>query len=162
MSSKPGGLRFWISVWWPVVAGICVILLESTATFGADHTDGPLRSLFQALFGTMSDVRWEPIHHFIRKSGHFLGYGFLGLAWLRAWWLTLPRSEFLLDTLLALLGTAMTASADEFHQTFLPNRTGTPWDVLLDCCGALVMQLLVYIFMRIFKPKRLARTAAAG
>ena len=53
----------------------------------------------------------------------------------------------------------MTASADEFHQTFLPNRTGTPWDVLLDCSGALTMQLLVYLFMRMFRPKRLKRIA---
>ncbi len=73
------------------------------------------------------------------------------------WWMTLPRSLFLVDAALAFLGTAMTASADEFHQTFLPNRTGSPWDVLLDCSGALTMQLLVYVFMRIFKPKRLAR-----
>jgi VanZ family protein len=51
----------------------------------------------------------------------------------------------------------MTASADEYHQTFLPNRTGTPWDVLLDCCGAITLQFIVYIFMRLFRPKRLAR-----
>jgi VanZ family protein len=51
----------------------------------------------------------------------------------------------------------MVASSDEFHQTFLPNRTGSPWDVLLDCCGAIVLQLVVYVFMRSFKPKRLAR-----
>ena len=64
------------------------------------------------------------IHHLIRKSGHFLGYGLIGLAWLRAWWMTLPHSRFLHDAVLALLGTALIASADEFHQTFLPNRTG--------------------------------------
>jgi len=162
MSNRPGGLKYWISAWWPVVVGIGVIVLESTPVFGSDHTTGPLRWLFQSLFGPVSDARWEIVHHVTRKSGHFLGYGVLGLAWLRAWWMTLPRSEFLLDTLLALLGTAMTASADEFHQTFLPNRTGTPWDVLLDCGGALVMQLLVYIFMRIFKPKRFARATSAG
>jgi VanZ family protein len=64
---------------------------------------------------------------------------------------------FLQDTALALLGTAMTASADEYHQSFLPNRTSSPWDVLIDCCGALAMQLLVYVCMRIFRPKRLER-----
>jgi len=116
-----------------------------------------LRLLFQAIFGQMSDARWEIVHHFIRKTGHFIGYGLLGLAWLRAWWMTLPRSRFLQDTTLALMGTAMTASADEYHQSFLPNRTSSPWDVLIDCCGALAMQLLVYICMRIFRPKRLAR-----
>ena len=159
MSSRKAGPRFWIGVWWPVAVGICVIALESTQFMGSDHTTGPLRWLFQAIFGPVSDARWEIVHHYTRKSGHFLGYGLLGLAWLRAWWMTLPRSQFLLDTMLALLGTAMTASADELHQTFLPNRTGTPWDVLLDCCGALAMQLLVYGFLRAFRPKRLARAA---
>ena len=159
MSSSPGGLKFWIYAWWPVVVGVAVIVIESTPDLGADHTTRPLRWLYQEIFGPASDARWAIVHHYIRKSGHFLGYGMLGLAWLRAWWLTLPRSEFLMDTLLALLGTAMTASADEFHQSFLPNRTGTPWDVLLDCSGALVMQLLVYVGMRVFRPKRLTRGA---
>ena len=71
--------------------------------------------------------------------------------------MTLPRSRFLHDAMLALLGTAITASADEYHQSFLPNRTSSIWDVLLDCCGAITLQLLIYVFMRIFRPKRLAR-----
>jgi VanZ family protein len=162
MSSNGCGLRHWINVWWPVVFGICIIGIESTPMFGSDHTSGPLRAIWQAIFGSVSSARWETIHHMIRKSGHFTGYGLLGLAWLRAWWMTLPRSMFLVDALLALLGTAMTASADEFHQTFLPNRTGTPWDVLLDCSGALTMQLLVYVCLRIFRPKRLERERSAS
>ena len=95
----------------------------------------------------------------IRKSGHFLGYGSIGLAWLRAWWMTLPRSRFLEDALLALLGTALVASADEWHQAFCPTAPVPPWDVLLDCCGALMLELAVYIFMRLFRPRRLARAA---
>jgi VanZ family protein len=126
---------------------------------GADFTTGPLRRIYETLFGHVSNVHWEIIHHYIRKTGHFLGYGFIGLAWLRAWWLTLPRSRFLLDAFLALMGTALIASCDEWHQTFLPNRTGTPWDVLLDCTGAITLQLIVYVFMRTFRPKRLARAA---
>ena len=59
------------------------------------------------------------------------------------------------------MGTALVASCDEWHQTYLPNRTGTPWDVLLDCTGAITLQLIVYIFMRTFKPKRLARAVQA-
>jgi len=126
---------------------------------GADHTSGPLRWLYETLFGPVRDARWEVIHTVIRKSGHFLGYGAIGLAWLRAWWMTLPKSHFLPDAFLALLGTAVIASADEFHQTFLPNRTGSARDVALDCCGAIGMQLLVYFYMRVFRPKKLARAA---
>ena len=158
-NSSRRGLWYWIYVWLPVVVGIAVIILESTEWFGSNHTSRPLRRIFEALFGHISNPRWETIHHYIRKSGHFLGYGFIGLAWLRAWWLTLPHSRFLPDALLALLGTALVASCDEWHQTFLPNRTGTPWDVLLDCTGAITLQLIVYIFMRTFRPKRLARAA---
>jgi len=150
-------LNYWAGAWLPVLVGICIIAMESTEALGADHTTGPLRLLFETLFGPISDARWAMAHLLIRKSGHFLGYGFLGLAWLRAWWMTLPRSRFIQDALLALLGTALVAGADEWHQTFLPNRTGSAWDVLLDCCGAIVLQLVVYIFMRLLKPKRLAR-----
>lgn|SRR5512146_1338800 len=157
MSNSNHGIGLWLRAWLPVVFGIGIIALESTALFGTDQTSGPFRMLYQALFGPVSDHDWNAIHFYIRKSGHFLGYGLLALAWLRAWWMTLPRSVFLTDAILALLGTAMTASADELHQTLLRGRTGTAWDVLLDCAGATTLQLLVYAGMRIFKPKHLAR-----
>ena len=152
-------MLFWIRAWLPVLLAVCVIAVESTADFGADHTSGPLRWVWEHLFGQVSDERWDLLHHLIRKSGHFVGYGTMGLLWLRAWWLSLPRAGFLLDATLALLGTAAVASTDEFHQSFLPNRTGVPSDVLLDCCGAVVLQLLVYVILRVAWPKRLARTA---
>jgi VanZ family protein len=146
-----------LSAWLPVAIGIGVIMMESTELMGSDHTSHPLRWLWEALFGPVSSPQWEEIHHLIRKCGHFFGYGALGILWLRAWWMTLPRSRFLHDASLALIGTALVASCDEWHQSYLPNRTGSPWDVLLDCCGALALQLVVYIFMRLMRPKRLLR-----
>lgn len=156
---RPGGAAYWVRVWFPVAVGIAMILVESTEMLGADHTSGPLRRFYEFLFGHVSWQRWDIIHHYIRKSGHFVGYGLIGLAWLRAWWLTLPKSQFFPDAMLALLGTALIATCDEWHQSFLPNRTSSPWDVVLDCSGAIVLQLLVYVFMRSFRPKRLARAA---
>jgi VanZ family protein len=76
--------------------------------------------------------------------------------------MTLPRSRFLLDAFLALLGTALIASADEWHQSFLPNRTGTPWDAVLDCCGAITLQFVVYVFMRVNRPKKLVHAAESS
>ena len=157
MSSSKHDSRYWISAWLPVVVGIGVIMIESTPFMGSDHTSGPLRLIFQAIFGHISNARWEMVHHYIRKAGHFTGYGLIGLAWLRAWWMTLPHSHFLKDAVLALLGTAMIATCDEWHQAFLPNRTSSPWDVALDCSGAIALQLLAYLFMRIARPKRLKR-----
>ncbi|MGO9319169.1 MAG: VanZ family protein [Terracidiphilus sp.] len=151
------GISFWLSAWLPVAFGIGIIALESTQLLGADHTSGPLRWLFEAIFGIVSNARWDVFHSLIRKSGHFFGYGALGLVWLRAWWMTLPNSRFYQDAFLALLGTALVASLDEWHQSFLPNRTGSVSDVLLDCQGAIVLLLVVYSYMRIVMPRRLAR-----
>ena len=151
------GILYWLSAWLPVAIGIGIIVLESTELFGASHTTGPLRWLYETIFGVVSNARWDVIHHLIRKCGHFFGYGALGLLWLRAWWMTLPHSRFLQDTLLALLGSSLVASLDEWHQSYLPNRTGSAWDVLLDCLGAIALLLLAYFYLRIFRPKRLAR-----
>jgi VanZ family protein len=142
------GLGFWISAWWPVAVGVAVITVESTSAFGSDRTSQPLRWFVQLFFGQLSDATWELLHHLIRKSGHFLGYGALGLVWLRAWRMTLPDAHFLSQAGLALLGTALVASCDEWHQTFLPNRTGTPYDVLLDCCGASAMMGMAWFCLR--------------
>jgi VanZ family protein len=149
------GAGYWVRAWWPVVLGVIVICTESTEWLGADHTGKPLRWIWEHLFGAVSNGHWEQIHHYIRKAGHFTGYGLIGLAWLRAWWMTLPHSRFLPDAGLAMAGTALIASLDEFHQSFLPNRTSSPWDVALDCAGALTLQLIVYVFMRTTRPKTL-------
>ena len=139
-----------IRAWWPVVAGVAVIVLESTEMLGSNHTSGLLRHLYQTCFGAVDDTRWEMIHHYIRKCGHFCGYGLLGLLWLRAWRITLPSIRIVACAALALLGTAVVASCDEFHQSLLPNRTGSPRDVLLDCCGAAVMIAIACLGMRFF------------
>ena len=153
MLSERRGLKFWIGAWWPVALSIAVIAMESTAYFGADRTTGPLRSIFQAFFGPIDNARWDIVHHYIRKSGHFLGYGLVGLAWLRAWRMTLPGFRFTANAALALLGTASLASWDEWHQSFLPNRTSSPRDVLLDCSGALVMLGIAYVAARTLRAK---------
>jgi VanZ family protein len=161
MSSNRRGRRFWINAWWPVAAGLAVIALESTKLFGANNTSYPLRFLFEKLIGKISDARWEAVHVVIRKSGHFLGYGGLGLTWLRAWWMTLPKMKYLPDAGLALLATAVVASCDEWHQTFLPNRTGAPRDVLIDCSGALAMFALVFLYRLLFHRDRAAGESAS-
>jgi VanZ family protein len=153
MWSNRREIKFWISAWLPVAFGIGIIVVESTKYLGADHTSGPLRWVFQSIFGAVTNARWEIIHHLIRKSGHFIGYGALGLTWLRAWRMTRPQLHFIAHAALALLGTGLVASWDEWHQSFLPNRGSSVSDVLLDCTGATVMLCLAYITERILRSK---------
>ncbi len=160
MWNKGRGARFWIRAWWPVALSAVVIAFESTAWFGADRTSGPLRAIWQALFGSVSTAQWSILGHLIRKGGHFIGYGIIGLLWLRAWHLSLRRLQIFPGVLLAVLGTALIAGCDEFHQSFIPSRTGSPWDVLLDCSGAAAMCLAAWGIARLTRLRRIGQLSA--
>lgn len=146
-------LRPILSAWLPVLVCVLVIATESTAYFGADHTSGPLRQFCEWLLGhRFGNARWDEVHHYIRKCGHFTGYGILSATWFRAFWMTLRRDMATFRPRwklhgLAILGTFLVASADEYHQSFLPNRTSSIYDVLLDCAGGLAVQLLIWLVM---------------
>jgi VanZ family protein len=51
---------------------------------------------------------------------------------------------------IAILGTALVASLDEWHQTFIPSRTGAVHDVVLDTCAGIAAQVLVLLWIRSF------------
>jgi len=157
--SSSAGAKFWFGTWWPVVVCSVVIAIESTMYFGADHTSGPLRWLFEHIFWKVSDDHWHYYHMAFRKTGHFVGYGVTGLAWLRAWRRIYPLKSFLSHWTLALLGTALIASCDEWHQTYLPNRTGSIYDVMLDCAGTAVLTTFACFVLRAKNRKRLAQAA---
>ena len=147
------GLRHLASAWVPVLICILVIASESTVYFGADRTTGPLQKFFEfVLHRHFTQPEWWRLHMIIRKCGHFTGYGILSVSWFRAFWMTSPpghdpgRRRINAHSL-AMLGTLLVASADEFHQSFLANRNGSIWDVMIDCSGGLFMQLLVWLWM---------------
>jgi VanZ family protein len=48
------------------------------------------------------------------------------------------------------LGTALVASLDEWHQSFIPSRTGTVRDVILDTCAGIGAQILVLLWVKLF------------
>lgn len=144
-----------MKAWLPVLIGISLIALSSSDWFSSTETSGPFRWLYQAIFGPVPNPQWGRVHFYIRKSCHFFGYGVFGLLWLRAWRMAVPRFHYLQDALLALAGAGVIASLDEFHQAFLPLRTGSPWDVLLDCSGVAFAEILAFLVLRLFQPEKL-------
>ena len=140
-------LGYLTAVWLPVVVMLVAIARESTHAFSSNQTSAMLRPVYQMAFGTVEDTRWEVIHHAIRKTGHFVGYGILGLAWLRAWlytWLlplrAVPAVRWrALAWRMSIVCTATVAALDELHQTWLADRTGMATDVLLDTAGAVTL-----------------------
>ena len=160
-----GRLQAQMRTWLPVLAFAMVFAVESTPYLGADHTNAPLRRLAEMLCGNGVNAHWALIHHLIRKTGHFMGYGIFSLICFRGFWITLRSAAFRLPRQLrahglAILATFLVASADEFHQSFLPNRTGQFSDVLLDCCGAVVLCLALFLVMQAAELRRQSRARA--
>jgi VanZ family protein len=54
---------------------------------------------------------------------------------------------------------AVYAALDEFHQSYVASRTGSPWDVLIDCAGALAGVLIYWRMIRNRKSKTAARAS---
>jgi VanZ family protein len=145
-----------LRTWLPVLVFASIFAVESTAAFGADRTSAPLHSIFASVLGTSVDQDWSNTHHIIRKTGHFTGYGVFSLVCFRGFWLTMRNrigqalslglglGRQLICHLLAIATTFLVASADEFHQSFLPNRTGIFSDVILDTTGAFALQLVLF------------------
>ena len=75
-----------------------------------------------------------------RKLGHITGYALLTGAW---WW---ALRDLLQRPVLWAVGIAfLYACTDEFHQTFVRGREGTPRDVLIDAVGMAIAAALIGI-----------------
>jgi VanZ family protein len=122
----------------------------------AENTSRWLLPLWVHLFGPISPAHWATVHHYIRKTGHFAGYGLVSLCFFHGWRKTLHisasglRALWLRAAALAIVCTAVVASADEFHQSFLPSRTARVGDVVIDTCGAIAMQIVMLVLMPLF------------
>jgi VanZ family protein len=161
---KYAWLQSQMRTWLPVLACAMVFAIESTPYLGADRTSAPLRRLAEMICGYGVDSHWILIHHIIRKTGHFLGYGIFSLACFRSFWMTWQNVARPMRQLLAygfaILATFLVAGADEFHQSLLPNRTGQFSDVLLDCCGAAA--LCCVLFLRAVEGRKQSRDRAGS
>ncbi len=143
-------IRQLLFAWLPAAIGTLVICLESSDYLSAAHTGSLLARLCVWLgCGPHTNLMLE--NHILRKTGHFSGYGVLSLLFYRAWRLSghilsVHRTR-ILDVVFSLACTLAVSSADEYHQSFLPSRTGRPQDVLLDMTGAAVFLLLFQLWL---------------
>lgn len=145
-------------IWVPVFLGLATIAGESTRTMGSTTTSHWLLHLINLFHPQAATHAIDLLNVVLRKCGHFLGYGLLGIICARAWFSVLRRKLTVrwFDTRMyaALCGIGsvlIIASADEIHQIYLPGRGASVHDVLLDTSGAILMNL---IFLSILVTRR--------
>ncbi len=140
-----------LKAWIAAILWLTVIAVESSAYLSASNTSRILYPLLHFLFQLDWD-QFERWHHFIRKGGHVFGYGLLCILLFRAWRETLPAPGDPKWTFrwanIAVLGTALVACLDEWHQSYIPSRTGSPRDVLLDTCAGIGAQIVLLLWIR--------------
>jgi VanZ family protein len=138
-----------LKAWIALILWLIVIAIESTAYLSSQNTSRFLYPLLHFLFG-IEYARFEPFHFFLRKAGHVFGYGLLSILFFRAFRETLPAVSGARWTFrwanIAVLGTALVASLDEWHQSYIPTRTGTVHDVILDTCAGIAAQLALFLY----------------
>jgi len=140
-----------LKAWIALILWLIVIAIESTTYLSSQNTGRFLFPFLHFLFG-IDEAGFEPYHVFIRKSGHVFGYGLLSILLFRAWRETLPSSKGARWSFrwanIAALGTCLVASLDEWHQSYLPTRSGTVRDVILDTCAGIAAQLALFLYYR--------------
>jgi len=139
-----------LRVWLPSAVWLAVIAVESTNLGSAEHTGRILYPIFHFLFN-MSAARFDVWHIVLRKTGHFIGYFTLSALLFRSWRATFPRlsTRWCVQwAIVALFSTSLVATLDEWHQSFLPSRTSSVRDVILDSTAALVAQIVIFIILR--------------
>jgi VanZ family protein len=134
--------------WVPALFWAVLISFASTDAFSAGHSSLIIIPVLHWLFPSASAATLEQIHFFIRKSAHFIEYFIFSILVMRG-----VRGKNhgwkLRWAIWALVIAACYSALDEYHQSFVPSRTASPWDSLLDTTGAAVAQVALWAWIRV-------------
>ena len=144
-----GHLKYWL----PAIAWAIWISWASTDMFSANHTSRYIIPILHWLLPHASGETLEKLHFLIRKTAHFTEYFVFSCFLLRG--IRGEHGGWQIRWALAALAIAAGYSAlDEFHQSFVPSRTSSPWDSLLDTIGAATAQFVLWLWFRLHSRNR--------
>jgi VanZ family protein len=137
-------MRSFIKYWLPLLIWLAVILLASGDLMSAEHTSRFLTPFLLWFNPHISLESLTLIHICARKGAHLIEYAILALLLCRAVFRgTKPKWSRSTMFVGAWIACVLMAAGDEFRQSFVDSRGASPWDVMIDCLGALI-GLLIY------------------
>lgn len=141
MVNRAMNTRFFLKYWLPVLLWMLFIFIASTALMSAEHTARFIGPFLRWFAPDITDATIASIQLVVRKCAHLTEYAILSALLLRA-----LRQHLLAARSVAFVLAALYAVLDEFHQSFVLSRTGSPWDVVIDSIGA-ILGLVIYVRM---------------
>lgn len=148
-------MRRFLKYWLPVLAWMIFIFIGSTDLLSAEHTSRFIGPFLRWFAPDISETTVGSVQLVVRKCAHLAEYAILAALLFRAF--RQNRLRLVHALAISLLIAAVYAVLDELHQSSVASRTGSPWDVLIDCAGALTGTL---IYWRMIRDRK--STMAAG
>ena len=128
-----------VKYWLPTIVWMALIFIGSTDVLSAEHTSRFLVPILRWLDPQISWATLNAIQTIIRKLGHVTEYAILAaLMWRALRGGTTWKSKTSILFAIVWIACAVFAASDEFHQSFVPSRTASFRDVMIDICGALI------------------------
>lgn len=136
-------MRQFVKYWLPLLIWLGVIFVGSTSVMSSEHTSRYVVPFLLRLKPGMSPQMIWTILVVVRKCAHVIEYSVLALLlWRALRSIPIFHARPVMAFGLVLLGCALFAASDEFHQTFVKSRTPSVRDVFLDVGGALLGLLI--------------------
>jgi VanZ family protein len=159
-------VRSFLKYWLPVLIWLGFIFVGSTDLMSAEHTSRIIEPFLRWLRPDISPEAIAQMQFVIRKCAHVTEYAILAMLFWRALrrgtslqMKAIPirlgcaslRAGFRLRSgqvlfIVVWLVCAIFAAGDEFHQSFVPSRTASAHDVMIDICGALIGLTICWMF----------------
>lgn len=132
-----------LSRYLPLAAWLAFISYASSDSFSAGNTSRIIGPLILWLFPNTSEETLAIVHFVTRKIAHFTEYAILAFLAARAF-RTSSRPAirdrwFLISAALIVVY----ALVDEYHQSFVPSRTASVFDSLIDMTGGFAALILI-------------------
>ncbi len=135
-----------------------MLFIFAMSSFGPDSSNAQSNFFVNLISGLVPNLKTntsasafdlKTLVFFVRKTAHFTEYAILGLLF----YLNLKHHSNKKQSpklfALAILFSALYACTDEFHQLFVPGRTGQIFDVFVDTLGATFGCLIVLVVQKI-------------
>jgi VanZ family protein len=127
-----------VKYWMPAILWMALIFVGSTDILSAEHTSRFLVPFLRWFDPQISLSALNALQLGIRKLGHVTEYAILAVLLWRAFRGGAWRTPMSILFGIVLIGCGIFAASDEFHQSFIPSRTSSFHDVMIDVCGAII------------------------
>jgi VanZ family protein len=131
------------SRYFPLIAWLVFISYASSDSFSAENTSQIIGPLILWLSPNTTPETLAIVHFVTRKLAHFTEYAILGFFAARAF---RPSSRPAIHDHWFLISVALIvvyALIDEYHQSFVPSRTASVFDSLIDMAGGLAALVVI-------------------